>query len=63
MYGIWPDWPSHCSDPSTLTVPVGEMTYNEAGSVVMWDSSAAEALFEALRSDGPIPQQVFDTQP
>lgn len=48
---------------STLTVPVGEMTYNEAGSVVMWDSAAAEALFEALRSDGPIPQQVFDTQP
>lgn len=46
-----------------LTVPVGELTYNEAGSVVIWDPAAAEALFEALRTGDAIPQQVFDTQP
>ena len=48
---------------TTLTVPIGEFTGNEAGSVVIWDSGAAEVLFEALRTDGPVPQQVLDAQP
>lgn len=46
-----------------LTVPVGEITDNESGSVVMWDSNNAAALFDALRTDSAIPQQVFDAQP
>lgn len=46
-----------------LTVPVGEITDNEAGSVVVWNSDTAQALFEALRTGGAIPQNVFDAQP
>ena len=48
---------------ATLTVPIGEMTGNEAGSVVIWDSEASSALFEALRTDAAIPQTVLDAQP
>ena len=46
-----------------LTVPVGEITDNEAGSVVVWNSDTAQALFEALRTGGAIPHNVFDAQP
>lgn len=48
---------------TTLTVPIGEFTGNEAGSVVIWDSEASVALFDALRADDAIPQQVLDAQP
>ena len=48
---------------TTLTVPIGEFTGNEVGSVVIWDSESAPALFGALRTDAPIPQQVLDGQP
>lgn len=48
---------------TTLTVPIGEFTGNESGSVVIWDSDAASTLFEALRTDGAIPQSVLDAQP
>ena len=51
------------SAPATLTVPIGEFTWNDSGSVVIWDSEAAAALFDALRTDSPIPQQVLDAQP
>ena len=46
-----------------LTVPVGELTTNEVGSVVVWNADAAQALFEALRTGSAIPQDVFDAQP
>ncbi len=55
-------WGLHGST-GTLTVPVGEFTVTEAGDVVVWDSAAAGALFEALRTDSAIPQQVLDGQP
>jgi len=48
---------------TTVTVPIGEFTSNEAGSVAIWDSAAANSLFDALRTDAPIPQQVLDRQP
>lgn len=48
---------------TAITVPIGEMTGNEVGSVVIWDSNAAQALFEALRAGTAIPQSVFDAQP
>ncbi|MGV1086653.1 MAG: LCP family protein [Mycobacterium sp.] len=48
---------------TTLTVPIGEFTGNESGSVVIWDSDASAALFEALHTDAAIPQQVLDAQP
>jgi LCP family protein required for cell wall assembly len=55
-------WALHGSY-TTLTVPIGEFTGNESGSVVIWDSATAASLFEALRTDGPVPQQVLDGQP
>jgi LCP family protein required for cell wall assembly len=55
-------WALHGSY-TTLTVPIGEFTGNESGSVLIWDSATAASLFEALRTDGPVPQQVLDGQP
>lgn len=55
-------WALH-SAATTITVPVGEFTVNEAGDVVVWDYAAAGALFEALRTDSAIPQEVLDRQP
>ncbi len=55
-------WALHGA-PATITVPIGEFTINDSGDVVVWDSSAAGALFEALRTDSPVPQQVVDGQP
>ena len=46
-----------------LTVPIGEFTGNEAGSEVIWDSAVSQELFEALRTDTPVPQAVLDAQP
>lgn len=48
---------------ATLTVPIGEFTGTDSGSVVVWDAGAAEALFGALRTGTAIPQQVLDAQP
>jgi LCP family protein required for cell wall assembly len=47
-------------DITTTTVPIGEFTGSDSGSVVMWNSDAASRLFDALRSDSPIPQDVVD---
>jgi LCP family protein required for cell wall assembly len=55
-------WALH-GTTGTLTVPIGESAVTEVGDVLMWDSNAAGALFEALRTDSAIPQQVLDLQP
>ena len=55
-------WALHQS-PTTLTVPIGEFTGNDSGSVLIWDAESATALFDALRTDSAIPQQVIDAQP
>jgi LCP family protein required for cell wall assembly len=47
-------------DVTTTTVPIGEFTGGNVGSVVVWDEGAAEQLFSALRSDTPVPQDVLD---
>jgi len=47
-------------DMRTITVPIGEFTDNSAGSIVVWDSDAAQQLFRALNHDAPIPQDVLD---
>lgn len=47
-------------DVTTITVPIGEFTDNGSGSIVVWDSAAAERLFAALASDSPVPQDVVD---
>ncbi len=55
-------WALHGST-TALTVPIGEFTGSDSGSVVVWDSDAADQLFEALRTDAAIPQQILDAQP
>jgi hypothetical protein len=42
---------------------MGVFTGSDSGSVVVWDSDAADQLFRALRTDSAIPQQVLDAQP
>jgi LCP family protein required for cell wall assembly len=50
-------WALH-SSPVTLTVPIGEFTDSDAGSVVVWDHEKAAALFDALAADQPVPSTV-----
>jgi LCP family protein required for cell wall assembly len=50
-------WALH-SSPVTLTVPIGEFTNSDAGSVVVWDHEKAAALFDALAADQPVPSTV-----
>ncbi len=45
---------------TTVTVPIGEFTENSSGSVVVWNSDAANRLFEALADDAPVPQDVLE---
>ncbi len=47
---------------TTMTVPIGEFTNTDAGSVVVWDHEAAAKLFEALASDAPMPAAALDGQ-
>lgn len=47
-------------DVTTTTVPIGEFTGSDSGSVVVWNSEAANQLFAALGSDSPVPQEVLD---
>ncbi|WP_370464380.1 LCP family protein [Mycolicibacterium sp. 018/SC-01/001] len=47
-------------DLQTITVPIGEFTENGSGSIVVWDTDAAQQLFSALASDAQIPQDVLD---
>ena len=48
---------------TTLTVPIGEFTGSDAGSVVVWDHEKAAALFDALAADKPVPPAVLGEQP
>jgi LCP family protein required for cell wall assembly len=45
---------------TTTTVPIGDFTGSDVGSVVVWNSDAASRLFEALASDTAVPQDVLD---
>ncbi len=47
-------------DITTTTVPIGEFTGSDSGSVVVWDENVAAELFAALKSDTPVPQDVLD---
>jgi LCP family protein required for cell wall assembly len=40
---------------TAITVPIGEFTVSDAGSVVVWNHDAARTLFDALASDAPVP--------
>jgi LCP family protein required for cell wall assembly len=54
-------WALHGS-PTAMTVPIGELTTGDAGSVVVWDHQAAGKLFEALASDAPVPAAALNGQ-
>jgi LCP family protein required for cell wall assembly len=47
-------WALHGSK-TALTVPIGQFTTSDAGSVVVWDHEEAAKVFEALASDAPVP--------
>jgi LCP family protein required for cell wall assembly len=55
-------WALHGS-MTALTVPVGELTSSDSGSVVVWDHEKAAALFDALAADQPVPPTVLGDQP
>lgn len=44
----------------TTTVPIGEFTSGDSGSVVVWNSDAATRLFHAMATDAAVPQDVLD---
>lgn len=52
-------WAMH-GEMVTTTVPIGEFTGSNSGSVVVWDSDAAGRLFTALADDAPVPPDVID---
>jgi anionic cell wall polymer biosynthesis LytR-Cps2A-Psr (LCP) family protein len=45
---------------TTTTVPIGEFTGSDAGSVVVWDHDTASRLFTALASDEAVPPDVLE---
>lgn len=45
---------------TTTTVPIGEFTGSDSGSVVVWDTDAATRLFHAMATDSAVPQDVLD---
>ena len=47
-------------DITTTTVPIGDFTGSDSGSVVVWDEDVADQLFAALKSDTPVPQDVLN---
>jgi LCP family protein required for cell wall assembly len=47
---------------TAITVPLGEFTDSDAGSVVVWNHDAARELFDALASDTPVPASALDGQ-
>lgn len=47
-------WALHGST-ATMTVPIGEFTSGDAGSVVVWNHDEAAQLFQSLASDAPLP--------
>jgi LCP family protein required for cell wall assembly len=54
-------WALHGST-TAMTVPIGEFTNRDAGSVVVWNHVVAGKLFEALASDEPVPAAALEGQ-
>jgi len=52
-------WALHGST-TALTVPIGEFTGSDVGSVVVWDHEKAAQLFDALAGDQPVPPTVLN---
>ncbi|HET9892729.1 MAG TPA: LCP family protein, partial [Mycobacterium sp.] len=47
-------WALHGST-ITMTVPIGQFTSGDAGSVVVWNHDEAARLFQSLAADTPVP--------
>jgi anionic cell wall polymer biosynthesis LytR-Cps2A-Psr (LCP) family protein len=47
-------WALHGST-TTTTVPIGEFSNGDVGSVVVWNHDEAGRLFQALAADAPVP--------
>jgi LCP family protein required for cell wall assembly len=54
-------WALHGST-TAVTVPIGEFTSADAGSVVVWNHEVAGKLFDALSSDAPVPTDALEGQ-
>jgi len=52
-------WALH-GNVTTTTVPIGEFTSGDVGSVVVWNTDAATRLFHAMATDAAVPQDVLD---
>ena len=52
-------WALHGST-TALTVPIGEFTGSDVGSVVVWDHEKAAQLFDALAGDQSVPPTVLN---
>jgi LCP family protein required for cell wall assembly len=52
-------WSLH-GNVTTTTVPIGEFTGSDSGSVVVWNSDEAKRLFSALASDDTVPADVLE---
>ncbi|MBV8182760.1 MAG: LCP family protein [Mycobacterium sp.] len=55
-------WALHGST-TALTVPIGEFTGSDVGSIVVWDHQKAAQLFDALATDQPVPHAVLGDRP
>jgi LCP family protein required for cell wall assembly len=51
-------WALH-GNVTTTTVPIGEFTASDSGSVVVWDGDAASRLFQAMANDAAVPPDVL----
>lgn len=47
----------------TTTVPIAGFSTGSSGDVVVWDSDAASRLFEALKSDSPLAEDLLEPEP
>ncbi len=54
-------WALHGST-TALTVPIGEFTNSDVGSVVVWNHEVAGKLFDALSADAPVPAAALEGQ-
>ena len=52
-------WALH-GTTTPLTVPIGQFTESDVGSVVVWNHDAARKLFAALATDARVPSSSFD---
>ncbi|OBI52126.1 LCP family protein [Mycobacterium sp. E787] len=52
-------WALHGSTTS-ITVPIGEFTDSDVGSVVVWNHQVAGKLFDALATDAPVPAAALE---